>query len=121
MIAALLLVPAAVILAVYPLNWILGTVGFYTASIPSGRLRFLLIAPILLGLVLIWRRKDWLLAAMLVPGIALVLFGPDRIGSHQPTRGDVKAFYPERYVAADVAKRIDDIGRSIGDAGWLLA
>ncbi|PYI58313.1 MAG: hypothetical protein DMC60_13250 [Verrucomicrobia bacterium] len=36
-VAALLLVPAAVILSLYPLNWILGTVGFYTASIKSRR------------------------------------------------------------------------------------
>src|SRR4051794_11287460 len=87
-VAALLLVPAAVILSLYPLNWILGTVGFYTAYLPVWPLRLLLIVPIVVGLVLAWRWKDWLLAAMLIPGIALVLLGPDRIGSHQPNHED---------------------------------
>lgn len=120
-IAALLLAPAAVILALYPLNGILGTVGFYTASIPLHPWKFFLIVPILLGFVLVWRGKDWLLAAMLVPGIVLVLFGPDRIGSHHPVQGDSKAFYPDRYDAADVTKRIDNVAHSIRDAGRWLA
>jgi hypothetical protein len=117
-IAALLLVPAAVILALYPLNLILGTVTFDTASIPLAPFRLLLIAPILLGLVLARRRKDWLLAAMLVPGIVLMLFCPDRIGSHQLNRGDSKAFYPEHYAGDQIATRIKDVERLIGDEDW---
>ena len=117
-IAALFLVPAAVILALYPMNWILGTVDFYTASIPIGPLRAVLIVPIILGFALAQWKRDWLLAAMLVPGIALMLFAPDRIGSHPSIRGTSEAFYPERYVAADVAARIKSVERSIEDAGW---
>ena len=41
-LAALLLVPAAVLVALYPLNWILGTISFYTASVTLTPLKFLL-------------------------------------------------------------------------------
>lgn len=117
-IAALLLVPAAVILSLYPINWILGTVSFYTASISLGSYRLLFIAPVLVGLALAWRRKDWFLTAMLVPGIALLLYVPDDLGAYRPSDNS-RTFHPEQYSATDVAARVGVIERSINEEGWL--
>lgn len=128
-IAALLLVPAAVIVSLYPLNLILGAINFYTASATLGDIKLVVAIAVLLGFVVALRlsfvdavrKKSILLACLLVPGILLVISGPDRIGSFTPAQGDSKAFYPENFATAEITARIKSLHNSFGSAGWPLA
>lgn len=118
-IAALMLVPAAVVLSLYPINGVLGVVSFYTASLPLGSFRLLLITPVLWGLyiALTRARRDWQLVAMLLPGIILVLLGPEHIGAYQP-RADASAYRPDTYAPAEIATRISNIEHSANAPIW---
>lgn len=116
---ALLLVPAAVVVAFYPMNWILGSVNFYFTSVPTSPIRPLLIIPILILAIGGVFQRRWVFAIFVIPGLALTLTAPDRLGMIPIERDTEISFYPESYNGDVVKQRIDHLDQIVNSAGFL--
>ncbi|TIU43010.1 MAG: hypothetical protein E5W31_04655, partial [Mesorhizobium sp.] len=78
---AIMIAPAAGIVALYPTSWILGSVAFNSNAVEIGWLRMFMIVPLLAGALIAQSNRSWILAVMLTPGLLLMLTVPDRIGA----------------------------------------
>ena len=95
--AALLLIPAATVVGLYPMNWILGTVAFEVSHVELGPLRLFVIVPILIIAAIVATHRNWALAAMIPIGLILMVATPDRLGSHDLPKTTEASFYPDGY------------------------
>ena len=115
---ALFLVPAASVTGFFPLNLILDPVAFHVGSVDVAAVRGILPIPILIGILIVYFTRNYLLAALLVPGALLMITAPDRMGSTEHGRPSV-AMYPDTYPGPAVEQRLQTLEKAIASAGWL--
>ncbi|TIU36590.1 MAG: hypothetical protein E5W28_08440, partial [Mesorhizobium sp.] len=118
---AIMIAPAAGIVALYPTSWILGSVAFNSNAVEIGWLRMFMIVPLLAGAFIAQSNRSWILAVMLTPGLLLMLTVPDRIGAFRASQLAEFQYYPDVYDAEKVLADVGRLDQIVADGGWLFS
>lgn len=118
-IAALFLAPAAVIVGLYPMSWLLGPVNFNVLSLVIEPYRIYLIVPLVIAVVYATQIRGWTIGLMVLSGVLLAVSAPSTIGAINNSDRDTASFYPEVFSSGDVIVRLDQLD-AIASNSWFF-
>lgn len=116
---ALFLIPAAVMCGIYPTSQFLGSARFFFNNVELREIRWFLLFPLIGGAALAAVSRQWVAAALLIPGALLILSPPERLGTDATSFGVSGALYPENFNAEKYRSRVAQLGQTVKAFGWI--
>lgn len=117
--AAFMIAPAGVIVAFFPLNQILGVVGFQVTTVEINSLRALYLFPLIFVSIAAIQKRNWVYALFLLPGLIFISITPDEIGKIEKSRSDDLFNYQKVFNGPELEGRISQLIESFNEGNWI--